>query len=338
MTQMEKIKVTDSIEFAYHDSGAPPTKEDYFTIVLIHGHTYHSGTFAPMLAAANSFGYRIILPNRRLYPGSTPYTKEETEAFEATNSTEDITKIFLKQGEYLLLFVNNVIKKLDLKKVILVGWSLGTAFLNVTVAAITTVDEEVKARLRQTVKTIVWWDPPATAHGIPDPPSGGWIPLYDEDLTPEERGQAFGQWLAQYYPHPNLDKKDCFTLIYKITTPVTTPTFTGISFEEFLTKVDLTAGVNGDNHIPDKHFQPVAKIARELAFFNAKVREAWGNIPFNVIYGEESPYNVLWSVWQLEAESEKTGLPLNFKAMPHANHFAMNDHTKLVFDTLHTCL
>ena len=99
----------------------------------------------------------MILPNRRLYPGSTPYTKEEADALSAAHSTEDITKSFLKQGEYLLLFVSNVIKELGLKKVILVGWSLGTAFLSSTVAAITTVPEDVRAGLVEAVKTIVWW-------------------------------------------------------------------------------------------------------------------------------------------------------------------------------------
>lgn len=46
MAQMQKLKVTDSIEFAYADSGAPSTGEDYTTFILIHGHTYHSGKVA----------------------------------------------------------------------------------------------------------------------------------------------------------------------------------------------------------------------------------------------------------------------------------------------------
>jgi hypothetical protein len=41
---MLKTKVTKDIEFAYHDSGPPPNKQVYDTIIIIHGHTYHSGT------------------------------------------------------------------------------------------------------------------------------------------------------------------------------------------------------------------------------------------------------------------------------------------------------
>ncbi|PPQ73073.1 hypothetical protein CVT26_014639 [Gymnopilus dilepis] len=335
---MLTTKVTDNIEFAYHDSGAPPNKEDYETIIVIHGHTYHSGTFSPMLQASSSLGYRVILPNRRLYPGSTPYTKEELASFEPTASPDATTAEFLKQGEYLLLFVNNVIKEHGLKKVLLVGWSLGTAFLNITVCAITAVSEEVKAHLQGSVKAIIWWDPPSSTHGIPDPPSGGWLPLTDETIPPEQRAQAFGMWLTEYYPHPNLEKKDCHTLIYKVTPPVKPASFTGLPFEELLTKIDLTAGVNGDNYIGYPHFLPAITKARELAFFSPEVRKAWGNIPFSVIYGEESPYNVQWAIWQLEAEAEKTGLPLKFKSMPGANHFAMHDFTNLAFNTLHACL
>lgn len=46
MARMQKMKVTDSIEFAYHDSGAPLNKDDYLTIIAIHGNTYHSGMFS----------------------------------------------------------------------------------------------------------------------------------------------------------------------------------------------------------------------------------------------------------------------------------------------------
>ncbi|KAF5319610.1 hypothetical protein D9619_008564 [Psilocybe cf. subviscida] len=338
MAAMLSIKVTDTIKFAYHDSGPPPNKTVYDTVVLIHGHTYHTGTFKPMLDQAHDFGFRIILPNRRLYPGSTPYTKEEVDALQADKSVDDRTQAFLKQGEYLLKFVNNVIAEHKLQSVLLVGWSLGTAFLNATVASITTVGEDLRANLRKTVKSIVWWDTPASAHGLPNPPTGGWVPLYDLSLTPEERGPAFAHWLAQYYPHKDLDKKDCHGLIYKITTPIKRPTFTGVSFDELLTKVDLTAGVNGDDPIGDIPFQPIVDIVRKLAVFNKPVRDEWGNVPFIVLYGDESPYNVQWAVWKFEEEAEKTGLPIRTIPMSGANHFAMEDHTKLTFETLRTCI
>jgi pimeloyl-ACP methyl ester carboxylesterase len=110
-----------------------------------------------MLDSAHSTGHRLILPNRRLFPGSTPYTAEEAKAFDASNSTEGLVTAFTKQGEYLLLFIAGVIQEFGLKSVVLGGWSLGTAFLSAVVAAIDDVDPDVRKRVAESVKAIVWW-------------------------------------------------------------------------------------------------------------------------------------------------------------------------------------
>jgi hypothetical protein len=158
-------------------------------------------------------------------------------------------------------------------------------------------------------------------HGIQDPPTGGWIPLYDESIPHEVRGQVFSQWVSQYFPHKFLDKKDCNNLVYKIDPPVKPATFSGMPFEELLTKVDLTAGENGDTVVADLHFRPVLNIVTQLALFDGTVRSAWGNVPFAIVYGEESPYCVIWAVWKFEEEAERTGLPLKFISIPGGNHF-----------------
>ncbi|KJA17365.1 hypothetical protein HYPSUDRAFT_46575 [Hypholoma sublateritium FD-334 SS-4] len=334
---MQKIKVTDDIEFAYQDSGAPLNKADYPTIVFIHGHTYHSGAFAKMLASAAAGGYRLILPNRRLYPGSTPYTADEIKAMDASNAPEDIATAFSKQGEYLLLFIDKIIQQLGLESVSVGGWSLGTSFMNSLVGAIEAVDAETKARVTEHVKGLIWWDPPATGHGFDDPPTGGWIPLYDESIAPEQRAQAFVSWVTQYYPHPDLEKKDCYKLIYKLDDPIKRPTFTDVPFEEILKMVDFSAGPTADNHVADFYFQPAHRILREKAFFNSKIREAWHSSTFSVVYGEQTTYNIIWGVWKLQEESEKTGLPIAFKAMPGVNHFGMYDEPQLVLSTIQSC-
>lgn len=169
--------------------------------------------------------------------------------------------------------------------------------------------------------TQIWTDPPATCHGIIDPPTGGWIPLYDESIPLDQRPLAFGNWLTQYFPHTELEKKDCRTLVYKVEQPIKPATFTNVPFEEVLKLVDFSAGPTADNHVADFHFQPAHRILREKAFFNPTIRAAWGNAKFVVIYGEETCYNIIWAAWKLQEESEKSGLPIVFKAMPGVNHF-----------------
>ncbi|KAF8160497.1 hypothetical protein BJ912DRAFT_935984 [Pholiota molesta] len=106
----------------------------------------------------------------------------------------------------------------------------------------TTIEAEWNAE-RPVLKSCRYY-PPATALGIEDPPSGGWIPLCDETLAPEHRPRAFVQWLAQHFPHPELDK-DCHKLVYKVNAPGNAPTFTG-----------FTAGP-----VADRHFQPAHRAA-----------------------------------------------------------------------------
>lgn len=110
-----------------------------------------------MVASAPAKGYRLILPNRRLYPGSTPYTAEEIKALDSSNSTEDIVKAFARQGEYLLLLVDKLIREHKLQNVTVGGWSMGTSFMNVITGAIDLVDVETKNRVSQHVKNLVWW-------------------------------------------------------------------------------------------------------------------------------------------------------------------------------------
>lgn len=42
---MQTTEVSDGVVFAYTDSGAPP-KDDYLTVIVLHGHTFHSGEHA----------------------------------------------------------------------------------------------------------------------------------------------------------------------------------------------------------------------------------------------------------------------------------------------------
>jgi hypothetical protein len=138
------------------------------------------------------------------------------------------------------------------------------------------------------------------------------------------------------------------------------PSFTGTPFSEILTKVDFAAGPAGDNHIIDRHFRPALRALRAKALFDPATRAAWNDVPFTVLYGEETTYNIVWATWQLEAEAERTALPIRFKIIPGANHFvghfplwsvllvfshdademlqAMHDLPELSFASIQACL
>lgn len=97
--------------------------------------------------------------------------------------------------------------------------------------------------------------------------------------------------------------------------------------------VDLTAAGRGDTLIGGDDFQAAGTIIRMLTFSNAEIRKAWGNLQFNVIYGDENPWPIIWAIWQLEAEAEKTGFPIEVRRMPGVNHLVS---LHLLFTTIGT--
>jgi len=294
-----------------------------------------TGTFFTLLPVASTLDLRVILVQRRLYPGSTPYTEEEKRI--AFSGTEDQRKELVhKNATLLALFVDNMIKDHGLGRVAVVGWSVGSGFLNQVINAFQSLDHEPQERLKKRVHALIYWDPPANIMGFDAPPNGGWVPLYDLTLSPEERAAAFEKWLSYHYPHPDLASHDPATLIYKLDAPVKTPSFTGISREDFLTMVDFSAYRNGDI-IGTPPYRGILAAERQNALLSAQIRQGWENAKFCCIYGDQSPWNVQWGTWCLEKlirDANNPQFSIHFKAMKGANHFVMSDNPTLPLQTI----
>lgn len=110
-----------------------------------------------MTDAARGLGYRLIVPNRRLYPGSTPYTPEEITALQPDSPHDIFAHTLEQQGLYLLEFVDSVIQVYGLAKVAVAGWSLGALFLTLMAGAIAQVPETVRLRLKAHVHALIMW-------------------------------------------------------------------------------------------------------------------------------------------------------------------------------------
>lgn len=115
------------------------------------------GTFRRMIDAACGLGYRLIVPNRRLYPGSTSYTPEEIAALQRDSPHDVFAHTLEKQGLYLLEFIDSIIQVHGLAKVALAGWSLGAMFLTLVAGAIAQVSEEVRNRVKAHVRALILW-------------------------------------------------------------------------------------------------------------------------------------------------------------------------------------
>ena len=102
-------------------------------------------------------GYRLIVPNRRLYPGSTPYTPAEIAALQPGSPHDIFLNTLERQGLYLLEFVDSVIQTHGLEKVAVAGWSSGALFLTLIAGAIAQVREEVRERLKAHIRALILW-------------------------------------------------------------------------------------------------------------------------------------------------------------------------------------
>lgn len=153
---MQTIQVDSrGTEFSYIDSGAPPGGT-YTTLVCVHGHTYHARelvlsdvllyltnlmpeNFRRLLPVAQKYNLRVIAFNRRDYVGSTPFSPNELEAINSTDS-EKHTEFLKNRGSEVAQFLANVVKEKDIPPasedgksggLAIMGWSLG----NVTTMA-----------------------------------------------------------------------------------------------------------------------------------------------------------------------------------------------------------
>ncbi|KAJ6579505.1 hypothetical protein DFH09DRAFT_913244 [Mycena vulgaris] len=312
------------IAFTYTDSGAPNT-QNYTTLILVHGHTWHSGVFKKLAPLAATHSVRIICINRREYPGSTEHTDEELEVYRV-GSLEERKTLMQEEGLNLALCVNGIIQQCALPpNVALAGWSLGNTFTLAAMASIPSLPSDVQEKLKSHLQTFILWEPPSEALGIKSPPKQ-YVPLYDTNIDPAQRGRVFGQWVTSFFKHDlsvphDADKKLKYKLEEALEEPK--PTFHDMPFPELETITNFAAGGKCDTILIEPPFQPVVDEIIKTALFTPKIREAWGNPKVAYMYGEANTWNVLWAVWDIEERVQNAGgkAPITFRPIAEANHF-----------------
>jgi hypothetical protein len=173
-TVMPTIAVPgQGVQFFYTDTGPPLDAVEYPTLILVHGHTYHSGkiklpadlqnqlcaaeVFKRMLPLAASRSVRIICINRREYPGSTPYTAVELQVY-ASGSREERAMLWHREGLTLALGIDKIIEQCELPAAVtLIGWSLGNTFILAARVSIASISPESQERLRSSIKWFIMW-------------------------------------------------------------------------------------------------------------------------------------------------------------------------------------
>ncbi|KAI0086914.1 hypothetical protein BDY19DRAFT_893965 [Irpex rosettiformis] len=195
--------------FAIWDFPLPEHVKDYTTLIILHGFAWHSGIFMRMIPFAEQQGCRLVLVNRRDYPGSLPYTDEELEplrsAAQHDMESPEALAILLRYTksraqelyDFLCAFIQT--EGLVEKSVVLVGWSFGSTWITQLLVHASSLSTGGLS-LRKYIKRVVWYGSPAICMGYPTPPQS-YVPLTHPSHPPGEGVKLFHTWVSGYYDH-----------------------------------------------------------------------------------------------------------------------------------------
>ncbi|CDO68088.1 hypothetical protein BN946_scf184788.g19 [Trametes cinnabarina] len=363
-----------SFESPFHvlkDSGAPTNSANYTTLILLHGYSWHSGQYAVNLATtppnfndlyagifskliplAGKYNVRIVLVNRRDYPGSKPLTEAErallpSSSLETTNDATQL-EIALKNMETFMRdrarelydFLVQVVRdgntpapdtENNTGGIVLAGWSFGTGLITAflaNVASFPTTD----IKLGDYIRRVVFLDPPHHVLGYPLP-DDPYNPLFDPAIPPEERERAFTNWVSGYYAHGNTPD----ALERKTPLQDPPPTLSTLTPEDIARTLSLGPGAPGGSDALLLHFgiklglyEPLRKGALYLPTAD-QGGNALQNVEVRYVSCERSVWEMPWGTLHLERELEEArakGLPLrNIRLVfvRDANHFVQWD-------------
>ncbi|KAH8111951.1 hypothetical protein DFH11DRAFT_559094 [Phellopilus nigrolimitatus] len=189
----------------YEDSGVPlGTEESYTTLIVIHGASFHGGVFKRLLPLAPLHAIRLVLVNRRDYPGSSPYT--DTDLAQINGNDAIAHDNFQRaRGIELATFVRCFV---ELEKVpqaspdgksggvSLTGWSSGNFYTLPLLAYADSIPAETREAIAPFLRSLIIFDPPRSLFGL-SVLEHGFDMLHDASLTPAERAERF----AQFFQH-----------------------------------------------------------------------------------------------------------------------------------------
>ncbi|KAF7324448.1 AB hydrolase-1 domain-containing protein [Mycena venus] len=329
---MPSLTLKSGVVFGYTDSGAV-TGGDYTTLVIIHGHTFHSGTFQRLNPLAQPNSLRIISVNRREYPGSSPYSAQELTAFVEGTDAERAS-LLEQQGRDLAMFLDGLISG----AVHTPNWWY-CANRMVHGDFIQTLPTATQERLSSFVHTVVMLQSPSLALGIPIP-SGWLIPHTDPNIAPESRGFAFAKWVSSYFIHGDLSSHDIDHLTYTNTDPSKSATIETLRPEDLFAMTDFAPAEKYDNIIGLPPFAGAVFKQTNKALFDPTVRAAWSQTRFWTVYGSAEPWTIIYGAWFLEDQSHEMNNPelaIEFKVIDGGNHFLVWEDPEKAINELKEC-
>ncbi|KAI0036343.1 alpha/beta-hydrolase [Vararia minispora EC-137] len=324
------------------DTGEPAGVSNYVTLVLIHGFSFHSGIFSCLLPYSTQYKCRIVLVNRRGYPGAVPYSEEDFQLLEAAqketlHGQESLCE-FLKAGAFgIHQFIAEFIVEGGIPLsggIILAGWSMCGAWFNALLAYGSTFpasDVDVASYLRR----VVMYDPPYHALGF-TPPSVIYNPLSDPDIPASDRAQRFSAWVSGYFAHPEDGSLEQHTPLID-----PAPTLVNMKAEDVAANLAPVPTAPGGSDALVFTALPLggANTIRRAAL-HPEDKEGWGGVEWRYVWCDRSAWEMPFGAAAMREElanARETGQETRKIVLIRwrgANHFAHWDHPEQTLKAL----
>ncbi|KAI0641977.1 Alpha/Beta hydrolase protein [Trametes meyenii] len=346
----------------FKDTGAPAGRSNYTTLVITHGYVWHGAIFSKVLQLAASHGVRIIVLNRRDYPGSIPYTPEElallppvldkplTDPAEIRSDKLKLEKFMRDRARELYDSLEDLVQELDIPPVrpgaptggiVLVGWSLGATWMLALLRHVAEFPVN-EINLRDYIRRVVLWDPPNCLLHYPEPEEDDYNPLFDTTQTFEERGKEFIKWITAYFSHGNTTE----TFERRAAAKIPPSTLANISQEEYKATMYPPAGTRGGsdfNLLYGCHALRVYETLRKGAFFlptsgrsvldgKPLIGDDWRDVEVRYAWGDHSVWECPYAARAMRQEIDaarrggKAVRNVTILRVRGANHFAHWDY------------
>ncbi|TBU30269.1 hypothetical protein BD311DRAFT_659517 [Dichomitus squalens] len=336
------------------DSRAPGGSTDYTTLVLLHGNTIHGGTFVRLLPHAATHNARIVLVNRRDYPGATPYAPEERILLEGwslrkydVQTVKDNMALFMRhRAEELLTLLEELVRDGSVTRVsssrtsggiVVAGWSLGIVWMSALLAHISSSPRA--AQLKPYLRRVVMYDPGSFMFNYPRPDDP-----YEPFLEPEaqESSADLLDWVSGYFAHgatvDALERRE--PMRYPLSS------LRNVTLEDLEKMICATPGqiggtdqmlvVGGHN---SGFFGELWKRALELSPTenlneSANANDGWRGLGLHIVWCDRSVWECVHGVWGVQAEvaeareKGRAVRDVTFTRIEGGNHFAHWDYPK----------
>ncbi|TCD60458.1 hypothetical protein EIP91_010052 [Steccherinum ochraceum] len=337
-------------KFAVHDTGVPTGDGEYITLLLLHGFVWHSGIFSRMVPFASKYNVRLLLVNRRDYPGALAFTETELKPLKAgaaqTSYGAESMREYLKgRGRDLHEFLELFIEQERIPKpngarggIILAGWSMGAMFTTALLAYGSSFPVG-KINVATYLRCVLNHDSSNETLGYPtfEP---GYNPIID--LSSKQSTDAFCEWLSAYYAHG----KTPATLEFRTPLPEPKATTLVMSVDEIQSTTYTPPGQLGGSDllllIYGKRHGTIQEARRRAYLLGADGEGAhgWDEVKLKHVWCEQSAWRGVMAKFCLEEEAEtarKEGKKFRtheIVGMKRANHFIHWDEPERTLLTL----